>query len=512
MQTTIQLDETNIIKQIEKQFPEHDETRWRDVNTENEEIRKISPEEITNAVRKKAPGPDGITTELVQATVEVIPERVANTMNSYFTTRRLITEAGRRHKLTIEVPRDSEIKLEGPDGVHISGYTDDLAIVVVGKTKEEIEHKANKRIAKMIDKLRELKLELASEKTEAIMFKGRRKIKNLTIQVGRRKMAIQVAAAYCSAPADVLLVITGMVPISLLADERIRIQNNKIKPEKREERRITERRWQEHRDSSEKGRWTHQMKQELMDGVPPGALSACHQSSWMQGKIFVKQIRHFTDHVKPTAEDLVLLFLDGHVSHTKNFEVISLTKEYHVVLNTMLSTTLRSSVAISLDVEFMAPLSAYYGQEIKVCKKVFSDVDFAASDVTERGLKVKLLILQDLMNTHKDCQTPPPGKSVAHETVNYEEAEMDDSLPGSSNSSFTVTPKDICPVPKRQRKETKRERGTSVVLMSISYKTELEANQNSSVQPAKRNVKLGLKRNFAKRQFSINKDSNRGEG
>ncbi|KAF2887991.1 hypothetical protein ILUMI_18182 [Ignelater luminosus] len=64
---------------------------------------------------------------------------------------------------------------------------------------------------------------------------------------------VQVAAAYCTAPTDGMLVITGMIPISLVTDERVRIQN-KTKLEKRKERRITERRWQEQWDSSEKER------------------------------------------------------------------------------------------------------------------------------------------------------------------------------------------------------------------------------------------------------------------
>ncbi|KAF2879745.1 hypothetical protein ILUMI_26426 [Ignelater luminosus] len=110
----------------------------------------------------------------------------------------------------------------------------------------------------------------------------------------------------------------------------------------------------------------------------------------------------------------------------------------------------------------------------------------------------------------KDRQIPPPNSSVGHETVNYEEAVNHDSLPESSNSSFTLTTKDICSVPKRQRKETKRKRGTSAVLTSTPYKTELEENQNSSVKPVKRKVKIGKdrpKKKRAKKEFSINKAS-----
>ncbi|KAF2885146.1 hypothetical protein ILUMI_21022 [Ignelater luminosus] len=70
-------------------------------------------------------------------------------------------------------------------------------------------------------------------------------------------------------------------------------------------------------------------------------------------------------------------------------------------------------------------------------------------------------LLHLMLPKESSLETPPPSSSVAHEIVNYEKAMNDDSLPGSSNSSFTVTPKDICPVPKKQRKETKLRRLTN---------------------------------------------------
>ncbi|KAF2901929.1 hypothetical protein ILUMI_04253 [Ignelater luminosus] len=261
------------------------------------------------------------------------------------------------------------------------------------------------------------------------------------------------------------------------------------------------------------------IKQELMDGAPPGAVSACHQSGWMQGEIFVKRFRHCIDHVTATAEAPVLLLLDGHASNTRNLEVISLAQKNHLIL--LCFPPHYAHRLQPLDVGFAAPLSSYYGQEIKVWlssntgrvvtqfqvagllgsafakaptvatamsafaktgmwplnENVFFYVYFAASDETERGLKVKLLTLQDLTNTLPKIVTLPPSSSVAHETANYEEAENDDSLSGKSNSSFTVSPKDICPVLKGQRKETKRKKGTPVVLMSTPCKTELGKNQ-----------------------------------
>ena len=41
------------------------------------------------------------------------------------------------------------------------------------------------------------------------------------------------------------------------------------------------------------------MKAELMNGAPPGSISACHKSGWMQLEIFVEWFKHF---LKSTGE------------------------------------------------------------------------------------------------------------------------------------------------------------------------------------------------------------------
>jgi hypothetical protein len=66
------------------------------------------------------------------------------------------------------------------------------------------------------------------------------------------------------------------------------------------------------------------MKQELMNGTPPGSIHACHPSGWIQSEIFYQWFLHSIKHTKPTKEDPVILVLDGHYSHTRNLEVITL--------------------------------------------------------------------------------------------------------------------------------------------------------------------------------------------
>ncbi|KAF2889109.1 hypothetical protein ILUMI_17064 [Ignelater luminosus] len=215
-------------------------------------------------------------------------------------------------------------------------------------------------------------------------------------------------------------------------------------------------------------------------------------NGWMQGEICVNWIRHFIDLVKPTAEDPVLLLLVGQAY----LKAISLAKENHVV--SLCFPPYYTHRLQPFDVEFMAPLRKYYGQEIKVWlrlnrvvtqlqvaklldsayaataatamnkfaktgmwplnKNVFSGVDFGLSDVIGKEQSESETADATRLEEHiaKNRQTPPLSSSVAHEIVNYKETVNDDSLPGSSNSSFTVTPKNICLVPKEQGRPKKK--------------------------------------------------------
>ncbi|XP_031328936.1 uncharacterized protein LOC116159965 [Photinus pyralis] len=265
------------------------------------------------------------------------------------------------------------------------------------------------------------------------------------------------------------------------------------------------------------------MKPELLDGAPPGTIAACHSSGWMQSEIFVQWLRHFINHTKPTENDPVLLLLDGHASHTKNLEAIKLARESHVVL--LCFPPHCSHRMQPLDVGFMAPLSVYYGQAIKVWLRtnpgrvvtqfqiaklfgtaftkaasmetamhafskpgiwplnpnVFTDIDFAPSDVTERPTDAEISeIEQHIMN---DRQTPPPQQPADTENNTSLHGNLasseDAALPGCSNS-FTVGPEVVCPIPKGVRNKATRQRGKAAILTSTPYKDDLEEQINNS--------------------------------
>ncbi|XP_063232742.1 uncharacterized protein LOC134536762 [Bacillus rossius redtenbacheri] len=104
------------------------------------------------------------------------------------------------------------------------------------------------------------------------------------------------------------------------------------------------------------------MKAELMDGAPPGSISACHISGWIQTDIFSKWFDHFVNFTKPTEADPVILILDGHHSHTRNIEVIEKARLNNVAI---ICLPPHSTAKMQpLDVGFMKPLKTYYAQEV----------------------------------------------------------------------------------------------------------------------------------------------------
>ena len=101
----------------------------------------------------------------------------------------------------------------------------------------------------------------------------------------------------------------------------------------------------------------------LEEGAPPGTVFQYHQSGWMQMSIFKTWIEHFIAHTKPSAEDPVLLILDGHLTHTRNLEAIELARKNHVTLLVIPPHT--SHRLQPLDVSFMGPLSTFYTQAVE---------------------------------------------------------------------------------------------------------------------------------------------------
>ncbi|KAK0046816.1 tigger transposable element-derived protein 2 [Biomphalaria pfeifferi] len=105
------------------------------------------------------------------------------------------------------------------------------------------------------------------------------------------------------------------------------------------------------------------MPAELADGAPPGSVVTCNDSGWMDSNIFTRWLNHFTQFVKPTKENKVLLILGGHNTHTKNLEAIEMARNNNVIILTL--PPHKTHKTQPLDKTFFKPLQAYYAEAVE---------------------------------------------------------------------------------------------------------------------------------------------------
>ena len=88
-----------------------------------------------------------------------------------------------------------------------------------------------------------------------------------------RQMALRIASAFRTASRDAAQVISGLLPIEILAEEQRRIyryrKNRLLEADdsRKRERQKSLQRWQAQWDSSETGRWTHQLIPNIAEWV-----------------------------------------------------------------------------------------------------------------------------------------------------------------------------------------------------------------------------------------------------
>lgn len=108
------------------------------------------------------------------------------------------------------------------------------------------------------------------------------------------------------------------------------------------------------------------MKIDLMDNAPTGAVGFAQEKGWMSGEVFLKWMAHFVKFAKPTKENKALLLLDGHSSH-KNFDVLTYAKENGIIV--MCFPPHCTHRLQPLDVSFYGPLNIFYNQELNTWLK-----------------------------------------------------------------------------------------------------------------------------------------------
>ncbi|KAF2893777.1 hypothetical protein ILUMI_12395 [Ignelater luminosus] len=74
-------------------------------------------------------------------------------------------------------------------------------------------------------------------------------------------------------------------------------------------------------------------KPHMLNGSPAGTAGAATKSGWINGHIFLDVLKHFTNHVKCSKDNPVILFMDNHESHVQ-LEAITFAKDNGIILIT----------------------------------------------------------------------------------------------------------------------------------------------------------------------------------
>jgi len=92
---------------------------------------------------------------------------------------------------------------------------------------------------------------------------------------------------------------------------------------------------------------------------PPGLLYCGYRGS------FTKWFDHFAHFIKPSADDPVLLIVDGHYSHTKNLDVVGKVRDHSVAIVSLPPHSKHKMQP--LDAGFMKSLKRIMHKKLKSC-------------------------------------------------------------------------------------------------------------------------------------------------
>lgn len=98
----------------------------------------------------------------------------------------------------------------------------------------------------------------------------------------------------------------------------------------------------------------------LLRGSPPGTVAGCSDNGRVTSDLFVKWLKHFAQHARPSRERTAILLVDGHASH-KSLNAVEFARENGIV---MISFPPHSTHRMQpLDRTVYGPLKAAYNRE-----------------------------------------------------------------------------------------------------------------------------------------------------
>ena len=138
-----------------------------------------------------------------------ISNYLVNMIKGYLTNRAVVIGGTTQIKTTCGVPQGSvlgpllwNVQYDGvsgvdvPRGVELVGYADDLAVIVTGKRKEEVERRAEVALEEVTRWMESKDLRVAPHKIEVVVLAGRRKIKEVQIRIKNKNIKSKAAIKY----------------------------------------------------------------------------------------------------------------------------------------------------------------------------------------------------------------------------------------------------------------------------------------------------------------------------
>lgn len=247
----------------------------------------------------------------------------------------------------------------------------------------------------------------------------------------------------------------------------------------------------------------------LKIGAPPDTIFAFNpESGYINKELFLVWLTHFIEKVRPSKEKKVLLLLDGHASHTKNAEALTMARENGVIMLALPGHTTHRLQP--LDVTFFKPLSTYYINEIETWLRRPENVgkcitQFHVAQLFGKAYG-KAATVATAVNGFASTGVWPVNRDVFQDHHFSPSAALQvspDMIPPANHdipqptkeSSLNVPVSQISPLPKAAASvKNVRSTGTqqAKVLTSSPYKKDLEKRQ----EKRKPKIRVQLDQNF----------------